>query len=327
MMEAVASEVAILRRQFPFSVAWGLSHRHWALASWKRGYCLNPRLHLLFRAATRVLEPIFDLNHIFGSLGDWFYIHGVHRRPVILTTAVVNSPVDRSLLQGIDRFVVEHASAIDDLQHLGIDKERISLIFPAVDGQRFFPLEARSDRFTVLFASSPDTEDWLEARGVPQILEAAQLRPDMRFRLLWRPWGNSAARARKLIAEKDLKNVELVVRISRDMPGEYNDAHVTVATFTDACRSKPAPNSLVESMACGRPVVVTKTVGLADIIQESGAGIVCEPVGEALAEALDLLSSDWAAYSTAARKAAVTHFGMDRFLAGYKAIYEEVLGK
>ena len=326
MMEAVASEVAILRRQFPFSVAWGLSHRHWALVSWKRGYCLNPRMHLLFRAATRLLEPVFDLNHIFGSLGDWFYIHGVHRRPVILTAAVVNPPVDRSLLQSIDRFVVEHAGAIDDLRRLGIDSERIRLIFPPVDVQHFVPHKAPTDRFTVLFASSPDVEEWLEARGVPQLLDAAKLRPNMRFRLLWRPWGNSAARVRQWIIDRNLKNVELTETICLDMAAEYNDAHVTVAAFTDAWRSKPVPNSLIESMACGRPVVTTDKVGLAYIIRESRAGIVCQPTGEALAQSLDSLSSDWAAYSDAAREVAESRFSKDRFLAGYQAVYDEVLG-
>src|SRR5205807_895877 len=78
-MEGIASEVALLRQHFPRSVAWGLSHRHRLLLSQRRGYCLHPRLHLVFRAATRVLEPLFQLNHIFGALGDWFYLAGSRR--------------------------------------------------------------------------------------------------------------------------------------------------------------------------------------------------------------------------------------------------------
>jgi hypothetical protein len=65
-MEAVASEVAVLRRDYPGSVVWGLSARRWVLMSPKKGYGFNPRLHLLFRTATRLFEPMFDLNHIFG---------------------------------------------------------------------------------------------------------------------------------------------------------------------------------------------------------------------------------------------------------------------
>src|SRR5262249_5182386 len=204
--------------------------------------------------------------------------------------------------------------------------ERIRLIFPPVDVQHFVPQKAPDGRFTVLFASSPDVEEWLDARGVPQLLDAAKLQPNMRFRLLWRPWGNSAARVRQWIIDRHLKNVELTVTICQDMAAEYNDAHVTVAAFTDAWRSKPVPNSLLESMACGRPVVTTDKVGLADIVRESRAGIVCQPTGEALAQSLDCLASDWAAYSKAAREVAENHFSKDRFLAGYQAVYDEVLG-
>ena len=92
-MEAVASEVATLRRQFPGSVAWGLSHRHRVLLSRRRGLCLHPRLHLAFRALTRALEPAFQLNHVFGSIGDWFYLEGRRRRPIVLTAAVLGPAV------------------------------------------------------------------------------------------------------------------------------------------------------------------------------------------------------------------------------------------
>src|SRR4051812_44271899 len=112
-MEAVAAEVATLRRHFPSSVAWGLSHRHWVLLSRRRGYCLHPRLHLLFRAATRLLEPAFQLNHIFGSLGDWFFLRGVRRRPTVLTVATWNAPVHDSLLQRVDHFVVETPACVE----------------------------------------------------------------------------------------------------------------------------------------------------------------------------------------------------------------------
>jgi glycosyltransferase involved in cell wall biosynthesis len=326
-MEAIASEVATLRREFPRSIVWGLSYRHWALFSRRRGYCLNPRFHLLFRMVTRILEPTFDLNHIFGSLGDWFYLQGVRTRPVILTVAAINLSVKNPLLERIDKFVVEYPGAIGDLHKLGIEKERIRLIFPPVDLRHFFPGRTPDGPFTALFASSPEAESWLDARGVPQILEAASLRPAMRFRLIWRPWGNSVKRVRQWIAERGLQNVELVVKRFDNMAGEYNKAHVTLAPFTDICRSKPAPNSLVESMACGRPVLTTETVGLADVIREGNAGMVCNATGEDIARHLDCLAADWHNYSRSARKLAEARFCMRNFLQEYKRLYSEVLGK
>jgi glycosyltransferase involved in cell wall biosynthesis len=324
-MEAVANEVALLRQRFPSSVAWGLSHRHWILLSWRRGLCLNHRLHLLFRAAVRVLEPAFQLNHIFGSLGDWFYLQGARRRPTVLTMAAMSAPVSKPLLQRVDRFVVEYPSGRNYLRQLGIDESRIRLIFPPVDLKRFAPRPQADQPFTVLFASSPDEASWLDARGIPQLLDAAALRPRMRFRLLWRPWGDSEKTVRQWIAERQLPNVDLVVGCSGDMSRQYGEAHVTIAPFTDANRSKPAPNSVVESLACGRPVLVTEVVGLADLIREGGAGLVSAGTGAALAEDLDRLQAGHTQYCRNARRLAESRFGVEPFLEAYAQLYKEMM--
>ena len=324
-MEAIAAEVATLRRRFPASTCWGLSHRHWMLLSRRRGICLHPRLHLLFRAFTRLWEPKFDLNHIFGSLGDWFYLQGARVRPTVLTVAERSRRIERELLERVDRFVAECPSVRQDLLKIGIESDRIRLIYPPVDLTRYSPARPPDGPFTALFASSPDRADWLESRGVHLVLDAAAMRPGMRFRLLWRPWGDSARRVRQWIAERNLQNVELIVGCVRDMPAEYNRAHVVLAPFTDTHRSKPAPNSLTDSLACGRPVVTTPVVGLAGIIREHGAGLVSEPSGAAIAECIDRLQAEWQPYSRRARRLAEQHFSLEKFLGGYERLYAELL--
>ncbi len=325
-MEAIASEVALLRRRFRGSVVWGLSPRHWALLSWQRGYCLNPRLHLLFRLVTRFLEPVFQLNHVFGSLGDWFYLVGTRRRPTVLTVASNNPPVQKSLLKRVDRFVVEYPGGRQQLEDLGIDPQRIRLIFPPVDLERFVPTAAPEGPFTVLFASSPDEADWLEARGLPVILEAAALRPQLRFRLLWRPWGNSLPRLQQWLRQRELTNVEVVVGCAADMALQYQAAHATVAPFTQMERCKPVPNSLVESLASGRPVVTTPEVGLAEIIRQDQAGRVCQASGAALAESLDALQADWPTFAQRARHLAERWFAKESFVQNYQRLYQELTG-
>lgn len=324
-MEAISAEVALLRRRFPGSVAWGLSHRHWVLASWRRGFCLNPSLHLVFRAAIRLLEPLFELNHIFGSVGDWFYLQGQRRRPTILTLATSADPVSRPLLDRVDRFVIEHPGGVKVLKDLGIEAERIRLIFPPADLARFSPAPAPDGQFTILFASSPEETSWLEARGVLLLLQTAALRPQMRFRLLWRPWGNSLPQVREWIAQLDLRNVELKIGRVEDMVQEYRQAHVTAVPFTRPDLCKPAPNSLVESVACGRPVLATSVIGLADLVCEAGAGIVCQAIPEALASSLDRLQAEWSSLAVNARKLAEKCFAEQAFLEAYGRVYEEAL--
>ncbi|MFO0947779.1 MAG: glycosyltransferase [Planctomycetota bacterium] len=325
-MEAVASEVALLRRHFHRSIAWGLSHRHWVLASWRRGFCLHPNLHLCFRVATRVFEPVFEVNHVFGSLGDWFYLHGKKRRPTVLTMATMTGKPQQELLSRISLFVAEHPGGVKHLENLGIDADRIRLVYPPVDLDRFRPTAEPPPPFTAVFASSPDMESALDARGVPLILEAARQRPGMRFRLLWRPWGNSETKVRQWISRLGLTNVELTTRVCADMAEEYRGAHVTLAPFTDPAQCKPAPNSLVESLACGRPVITTQVVGLANLIREAGAGTVIEPSGDALAQAMDQLAANWSSQSQRARRLAEQVFGERQFVDAYREVYRTALG-
>ncbi len=325
-MEAVASEVALLRGRFAGSVAWGLSPRHWALFSRRRGFCLHPRLHLAFRAATRLFEPAFAVNHVFGSLGDWFYLEGRRRRPTVLTLATTAEPVDRALLDRVRFFVAEDPATRDGLRRSGIDESRIRLIFPPVDLDRFRPAPPPDGPFTVLFASSPERADWLEGRGVFLLLDAAALCPTMRFRLLWRPWGDSRPVVERAIRERGLTNVDLVDGRRADMAREYQSAHATVAPFVRAECCKPAPNSILESLACGRPVVTTTTVGLSELIEESDAGARGAHGGASIAEALEQVRDEWASRARAARELAERRFGAARFVAEYETIYAASIG-
>jgi glycosyltransferase involved in cell wall biosynthesis len=323
-MEAIAFEVAVLRRHFPDGIAWGLTTRHWARVS-RQELSFHPRLHLVFRLLVRLLEPAFQLNHVFGSVGDWFYLQGVRRRPTVLTVAASAQPVQPSLLERVDRFVVEYPGGRDYLHSLGIAPEKVRLIFPPVDLVRFAYTPPPPDPFTVLFASSPDTESGLQDRGIPQLLDAAALRSQYRFRLLWRPWGDRGERVRQWIAERELRNVELVIGACGDMAQQYRQAHVTIAPFTTQATTKPVPNSLIESLASGRPVVATDLIGLSEVIERGSAGRICLPTGQGIVEQLDRLQREWHHYSTKARQLAEQHFGMNQFVEGYGRLYEEVL--
>ncbi len=66
------------------------------------------------------------------------------------------------------------------------------------------------------------------------------------------------------------------------------DAHVAVLTST----SENFGNTVLESMAMGRPVVVSRAVGLAETIRESGAGLVVDGDPHEIANAINALIED-----------------------------------
>jgi len=81
----------------------------------------------------------------------------------------------------------------------------------------------------------------------------------------------------------------------------------------------------VEGLASGRPALVTEQVGLAEILRDSGAGVISARSGPAVAQALDRLEGDWKNYGSAARRLAERWFGADRFLDEYRRLYDEML--
>ncbi len=324
-MEALAGEVACLRRAFPGSVTWGIAAREWLRLSPRRGFGFHPRLHLAFRALAWAAQRCFDVQHLFGGLGDWFHLRAVKNRPVVLTVAVDGPACEAALLGKVDRFVVEWPGAEQELAAKGISAERIRTILPPVDLARFCPASPPAGPFTVLFASSPDEASWLEARGVDLLLDAAARLPQYRFVLLWRPWGNSLPRVREWIARRRLTNVELKVQRVGDMSREYSQAHAAIAPFVDPHCCKPVPNSIVESLACGRPVVVTPAVRLAGLIAGGRAGICSMASAESLAEGLQRIEGSWPAYAEAARELALGRFSHEAFIGSYRELYRELL--
>ncbi len=324
-MEAIAWEVQTLRQRFPRSVVWGVSQSHFIRLSHRRGYAVHPRFHLPFRLATRFAQRAFDLNHIFGSAADWYHLVAAHKHPIVLTVAAESGNADREMLAKVDRFAVEWPKAAEHLQALGVDASRIELVFPPVDLQRFRPVARTNSPTHVLFASSPELVDWLDARGVPLLLDVAQQMPEISFRLLWRPWGSAHAVVKEEITRRGLRNVTLDMRRVDDMSAEYAQADITIAPFTDETRCKPCPNSLVESLAAGVPVVLTDIVGIADLVRESDCGAVAPPNVDGLCAAIDNVRSRHPQLAHNARVAAEQHFSLERFLQSYTQIYNSAL--
>lgn len=323
-MEGVAGEVAALRSAFPNSLVWGVSARDAQWVSLKYGICFSPRLFWAFRIITGLLQWRIDVNHLFGSIGDWHHLKSLMKRPTIMTVCLRGKAEHPQLFDRVDQFAIEWPDAKSDLKALGVGDDRIRLILPPVDLSRFRADVSPPDQFSVLFASSPDRAEWLESRGVDLILDAAQQCPDMRFVLVWRPWGDSLPAIRQLVAKRELANVEIVTGKHANMSSFYQGTHVTVAPFRDGTRSKPTPNSILESLASGRPVVVSNVVGISEMIVDASAGVVSDPERCPLSECLNHIRADWLTMSENARRLAEAAFDVRRFVKAYELLYEEV---
>jgi glycosyltransferase involved in cell wall biosynthesis len=252
-----------------------------------------------------------------------------------MTAVVDEAPLDRAMYRHVRRFIVHSPRTADRLTDLGFDRSSIRLIYPGVDLERYQP-RARdlapsrawptddASRFRILFATTPNTVEGMRARGVELMLEAARRLPDVDFYLPWRPWAGAAALVARCRAEAP-PNVHVSQTVVPDMGEVYQAADATIAPFLSSAGMKVCPTSLVESLASGRPLLVSTAVGLASLVADASCGEVFEPSAEALCRAIVSLRADWNRRAANARIAARRHLDLQICLRQHERVYEEVL--
>lgn len=325
-IEAVSKEVLHLASRFPSSWVFSISPHLRLRASWRGRYVgLGNRLALGLRATAPLLERAFDLSHIYGDITPWVYHKSLGARPIIHTvTQDHDSPVVE-LLERCVEIIVQSDATRDRLLGLGVPDERLHLKLPALDLSRFRPgpgLRRRPAR--LLFSTAPRAREELETRGVLLLLDAARLATDVTFRLLYRTWATgytSFEPTREGIRERGLTNVVLTDSVVEDMSREYAEADFTVIPFTTRSGGKECPNSALESLACGVPVLVSSACPFSKFVAREGCGIVFDPTPAALAEAIEAGQKRWPELSVQARRAAEEHLDETRLVEFYRTLY------
>lgn len=338
-LEGGSKDVFALTGHFSRSRIFGLSRYYIARLSLRQRYIgLHVRFYPLFRLLAPWFDRTSDVNHIYGSLDEWFFLRALRRRPIVLTVATANTPPDLSMHSRVACFVTHSSRTTAELVARGVPAERIRLIYPGLDLTRFAarPAEAAGPdawpasptrRFRILFATTPNTGDGLTERGVHLLLEAAARLPDVEFFLPWRPWPAAPALIDRLIAQhRPGNNVHLRVQVVPDMRRLYRAADATIAPFLRTEGTKICPTSLVESLASGRPVLVSTAVGIADLIRGEGGGEVFEPTVDGVCAAIASLRGNYATRAAEAGACASRHFDERLCFIRHEQLYMDAAG-
>jgi len=326
--EALSNEVQVLRelhgRRAPV-VSFSSGQRS-TVSLRDRVIRLSSTRWAMLRAVAAAIEPRGAVTHVFGAIDEWHLLRAVGRRPVVFTVALPGGALDPALSRKVSVFAAETEPLADALVRAGVPAHQVTVVYPGVDLQRYSPTPPpSSDRFRILFASSPADPREFSRRGIPLLVDLARLRPELDVVLLWRAWGDQAAAIQTLAALAPPHNLILESRAGRSMPDVYRSAHATISCYEEGF-GKSCPNSIVESAACGRPVLVSSTCGVAGLVEQAGAGVVFPRTIGAAASAVDVLRHEYARYAERARTLATRRFDVDAFRSSYSEVYARLGG-
>ena len=248
--------------------------------------------HHLARFATFVSRPylvtVHDVIRYLDVLTGGDYIHPPNRR-------------DRSLLS-LDYRAIRRAPALiaisqytkaDIVRYLRIDPDRITVVYPGVDREVFFPSSVTIlDRRYILFVGSEQPR-----KNLRSLLHAlALLRQELRTRdvVLVKVGSAGGAEAQfrsitdRVIAEYGLQDAVIFAGYvsNEDLRSLYAGAICTVLPSMYEGFGMP----VLEAMASGSPVVVSNRTALPEVAGD--AALIVEPTGRNLAQAIDRLISD-----------------------------------
>lgn len=331
--EAISKEVQLLARHFATDNSVRIHDLHldgilkmkWNQKIISYHFLLYPLMVIY----TKYLSSKNDINHIYTSLGDLPYLNVINKNQTILTAAASCS-IDKvkrrlPLLKKLKTIVVETEFHKKQLEQHGIQPEKIKLIYPPVDVSAF-SYKAASGNFKILYASCPTRKEDFEKRGINLILNFANRRKSVEITLAWR--GGALRDIKALLQRKNWRNITLNNSIVQDMNEEYAQVHATIIPYTQFDDFlKLIPNSALESLAAGKPLIVSTKTELAQMVQKYKCGVVFEPNALSLHQAVSKLEKNYFYYQRHCRELAEKLFSKDHFLQQYAQIYRQILQK
>lgn len=249
-------------------------------------------------------------------------------------TAAVNRPM-RALLHQADFVVYQSAFCRESADRFLGQPQCLTEVLPnPVDLTEFSPAPEPPDLsvwqllaagthhqpFRVLGAI--ETLRLLHRAGRPaRLLIAGELR-----------WKNARAEVHQAIAAAGLSDlVEVRPRFSQGQAVTMlRAAHILLhAKYHDPC-----PTMVIEALACGVPVIGSRTGGMEELVGNKAGALIEVPVSwerpaypapEELAAAVERVMSDWPARSQAARTRAEQLFAAEQWLDRHEAIFRQLL--
>lgn len=322
--EAISQEVDALRNRFG-----------------GRAVYLNPNLRspvyiprILFGLQKlkqlRTLEGGVRLHHIYNPDPFPFPVLRFLNRPVVysLTGGMRDGRLNVPFFSSLGAVTVFDESSLAWLKRRGLNNA--CLVSPGIDTRRFtctrIPLHSLHSEIKLMVGSAPWTRVQFRTKGVDALLSAAQRSPRLHLVFLWRGVlaEEMARRVHRLNLGKRVTVLNEQVNVNRVLA----QVHASITLAADPDIVKAYPHSLLESLAAGKPVLISRAIPMADYAQRTGCGTVVERVTASdILAAIDSLVSQYSELQRSAQSVGQRDFSLQRLIYSFQTVYERVLGQ
>lgn len=317
--EAISQEITALRSRFDGDVIYVNPNQH--------SFLYIPRLLFGFHKLRelRMREADVKIHHFYNPDPFPFLYLRKLQRPVIysVTCGVNDKRPNIAFFSSLAAVAAADERSLKRLKSWGI--ENTFLVQPGIDTDRFTcsPIPLRSE-IKLMVGSAPWAKGQFRTKGVNALLAAAHQAPHLHLVFLWRGIlaDEMAHRVRQMNLEKQVTVLNQQVEVNRVLA----DVHASITLASNSAIIKSFPHSLLDSLAAGKPVLVSRAIPMSDYVERTGCGKVIEQVTPAnILSAVDELSQQYDDLQKSARQVGQQDFTQQAMIASFQKVYDYVL--
>lgn len=319
--EAIIQEINALRANFGGEIMYVNPNQ--------RALGFIPRLLFGFHQLKEIRkrEAGLDFHHFYNPDPFPFPFLRCLQRPVIysISCGINNKRPNVAFFNVLAAVAAADERSLRHLQAWGVKNAR--LVRPGIDTTRFTHSMLSSplphSEIRLLVGSAPWTKPQFRSKGIEALLAAAQQNPQLHLIFLWR--GVLVAEMEQRVQAMNLaKQVEIINR-QVDVNQVLAGVHASITLANNPAIIKSYPHSLLDSLAAGKPVLVSQTIPMADYVEQTGCGQIVKKVTTAdILSAVDALIRTYEAQAQAARQVGQRDFSQQAMIDSFRQIYKVV---
>ncbi len=317
--EALSQEITALRHHFGGDLLYLNPNQHSPIYIPRLGFGFHKLKQI------RALETNLDLHHIYNPDAYPFPILNRLKRPLIysISSGVSKRRPNLNFFSKLAAIAVSDERSLKRLQGWGLTN--VFLVRSGIDTNRFShaPLPLKSE-FRLMLASAPWTQAQFQSKGIDALLEAAKLNPNLRLTFLWR--GVLTAEMQKRVRDNNLGQQVEIIDQQVNVNQILAKVHASIALATAPGIIKAYPHSLLDSLAAGKPVLVSRAISMADYVEQIACGKVIEQVTpNDILTAIESVTQDYESLVNSAQQVGQRDFSEQTMIASFQKVYDKTL--